>query len=74
MRNRIKYLVTVKNTKLDDYVDKWLKVKINYYANLFLVKTFAMYNVVILIRFIHSNEKKHCPWAFVEESLYKLAK
>lgn len=48
---KIKYPIKLKNDDLDDYDDKYMKIRINSDDNLPFTKTLKMHNFVINMRF-----------------------
>ena len=56
MLDKIRYLIKVGDNNSDNYGGKYLKTRVNSDDNLPLWKTLAMYNFVILVRFVSNNK------------------
>ena len=68
----IKNLISSITKKLDDYVEKYKKIKFDSDDNLPLYKTIEMVKVTIDIRVVFHENNKHYSQVILDEYLYKI--
>ena len=57
---------------MDDYDEKYMKIKFNAADDLPLNKTIEIDNTKIIVRAVFHENNKYYPQAFLDECLYKL--
>ena len=70
--SKIKVLIRLITRKLDDYDEKYLKIKFNSNVELFLNKIIENPSMIIVVRAVFHENNKHYPQVFLNECLYKL--
>ena len=56
-----KYLFRLKNNNTDNYDAKYIKIKLNSYADLPLTKPLELLDVIIVVRFVYKDGNNYCP-------------
>ena len=56
-----KYLFRLKNNNTDNYDAKYIKIKLNSYADLPLTKPLELLDVIIVVRSVYKDGNNYCP-------------
>ena len=59
LRNKIREITKSITNNSDNYLEKYMKIKFNSDDDLPLKKTLELYNMVIIVRSIFHEDKKH---------------
>ena len=70
--NKIKDLIRSITKNLDDYDEKYMKIKFNSDKKLPLNKIIEILSVIIVVRAVCHKNSKCYPQVYLDESLYKL--
>ena len=70
--SKIRNLISSSAKNLDDYDEKYIKIKFNSDGDLPLNKTVETHCMVIVVRAVFHENNKYHPQVFLDECLYKL--
>ena len=56
-----KYLFRLKSNNTDNYDAKYIKIKLNSYADLPLTKPLELLDVIIVVRSVYKDGNNYCP-------------
>ena len=71
LRNLLDQIIRSETNNLDDYDEKYVKIKFNLDDDLPLKKKLELDNMIIVVRFVFHEDSIYYPHVFLDKNLYK---